>query len=257
MYNERDIQTILKRTAEFERAMPSKEPTLSEADLYQLADEVGISRTAMQKAIRDTQDASLGNRLRAIVKRPKHHSSTFTQRLDVPLTDAVWHGLIERLRAQFNRKGTVYYAGAIREWRYKREGEQMVVTIRPDEGRTRITVFAQQDHVPNQLMEWLITGALVTGVFAAAPPDIHATVVFALIFLLPLIFRYLPSTNLERKLTKQLAHTRRAIAAIESMYAPPPAQLASTPSVGNGLVHDLEAEFEAQPTADPRVRASS
>jgi len=252
MYNERDIQAILKRTAEIEHTAANKEPTLSEADLYQLADEVGISRRAIQQAIRDTQDASLTDRIRAVVKRPKRHSSTFTQRLDMPLTDAVWHGLVERLRAQFNTKGTVYYAGATREWRYEHNGEQLVVTIRPDAGRTRITVFAQHEREPNQLLEWLVTGAVVTGLWWTTSAAVFLAAVFVLAFLLPLIFRTLPGKNLERHLAKQLARTRTAIAAIEAMYATPSTQ-ATAPSRGTAWLEEADLH-EAQPNASSPVR---
>ncbi|MEM1094058.1 MAG: hypothetical protein AAGJ10_05605 [Bacteroidota bacterium] len=250
MYNERDIQAILKRAAEIERTAPTKEPTLSEADLYQLADEVGISRTAMQQAISDTQEATLTDRFRALLKQPQRHSGTFTQRLDVPLTDAVWHGLVERLRAQFNTKGTVYYAGSTREWRYTHDGEQLVVTIRPDERRTRITVFAQQDRAPNQLLESLVTGALVTGLWWTTSAGVFLAAVVVLLVLLPFIFRTLPSKNLERHVAQQLAHTRTAIDAIASMYA------AHAPPLPQGPSWLADADLYKTPAPQPTPSSS-
>ncbi|MEM6646014.1 MAG: hypothetical protein AAF730_07155 [Bacteroidota bacterium] len=248
MYDARAIHAILQRAAELDhKAQPKAEPTLSRDELMQLSRDTGIDAAAMQHAIDEvgTQSAS------PIFAR-QQQSRTFSRLIQAPMTDAVWQGLIERLRAQFNTVGTVYYVGAAREWHFSRNGEQVIVSIRPDGKQTRVTAYAQRKPRSGAYVDSFILGLFLvatwifSGFFSLSSVGLLAASV-----LWPSLQKYYQN----RRLTRRLAQTQAAADAIEAIYAAPSAQ--ATPNLqGADWLEDadLYEAPERQPTAPSRVR---
>ncbi|MEM1094060.1 MAG: hypothetical protein AAGJ10_05615 [Bacteroidota bacterium] len=232
MYDERAIRAVLQRAAELEQSSSTPdEPTLSREEVLRLGQEAGISATAMQQAVDDVSAQSV---LSAFRKRSS--SKTTSQRLAVPMTDAVWRSLVEQLRARFNAVGTVYHIGVAREWHYTREREEIVVAIRPDSDGTRVTAYAQRKVDTS----YDVVGIITSIAYCALAFTFDVMVAIALgVAVFTLVLPFARRHAQTERLAKRLADVQAVTRAVEAQHTPPlPADLAASVPLSADTLRD-------------------
>ncbi|MEM1094061.1 MAG: hypothetical protein AAGJ10_05620 [Bacteroidota bacterium] len=135
-FTAKQVQRILQRATEVERAEARTSATtgLSAAEVQALGVEAGLSKASMRQALRELEAPAPTGRLTDTAAHFR------TALFPTALTPAMGDALLNKLRRQFGRPGSVYHIGDGFEWHSTHKGSLVVCSVRPEGDQLRISL---------------------------------------------------------------------------------------------------------------------